>query len=158
MLIASTYNCSSVFAKVFDLLIINNLRSLCCMPPHQFGFQSKLDCFHALKCQCNLLIDANKSDGTLALGTYNVSKAFDSLLHPQAVNELLDRCGSLDLVKPLLYMYRHRKAKIRIPGSNLLTDDIPIYIGVKQGAVTSPTVYNNPALSAQCQLFFVLYI
>jgi len=39
---------SSVFAKVFELLIINNLCSLCYMPPHQFGFQPKLGCFHAL--------------------------------------------------------------------------------------------------------------
>ena len=59
----------------------------------------------------------------------------------------------LDLVRPLLYMYRHMKAKIRIPGSNLLTDGyIPIHIGVKQGAVTSPMVYNNATLPAQCQL------
>ena len=137
---------------MFELLIINNLRSICYMPPHQFGFQPKLGCFHALKYLCNLLIDADKSGGTLALGTYDVSKAFDSLLHPQAMNELLNRGVSLDLVRPLLYRYRHMKAKIRIPGSNLLTDDIPIHIGVKQGAVTSPTIYNNATLPAQCQL------
>ena len=59
------------------------------------------------------------------------------------MNELLNRGVSLDLVRPLLYMSRYMKAKIRIPGSNLLTDDIPIHIGVKQGAVTSPMVYNN---------------
>ena len=29
---------SSVFAKVFELLLINNLRSFCYMPPLQFGF------------------------------------------------------------------------------------------------------------------------
>ncbi|XP_065577829.1 dynein axonemal intermediate chain 7-like isoform X2 [Artemia franciscana] len=128
------------------------IRSLCYMLPHQFGFQPKLGCFHALKCWCNLLIDADKSVGTLALGTYDVSKAFDSLLHPQAMNEILNRGVSLDLVRPLLYMYCHMKAKIRIPGSNLLTDDIPIHIGVKHGAVTSPTVYNNATLPAQSQL------
>ena len=44
------------------------------------------------------------------------------------------------------------KSKIRIPVSNLLTDDIPIHIGSKQGAVTSPTVYNNATLPAQSQL------
>ena len=48
-------------------------------------------------------------------------------------------------------MYRHMKTRIRIPGSNLLTDDIPIHIWVKQGVVTSPTVYNNATLPAQCQ-------
>ncbi|XP_065571464.1 uncharacterized protein LOC136034251 [Artemia franciscana] len=110
------------------------------MPPHQFGFQPKVGCFHALKCLRNLLIDADKSGGTLALGTYDVSKAFDSLLHPQAMNEPLNRGISLDLVRPLLYMYRQMKAKIRIPGSNLLTDDIPIHIGVKQGSHFSSMV------------------
>ena len=39
---------SSVFAKVFELLIINKLCPLCYMPPHQFGFQPKLGCYHAL--------------------------------------------------------------------------------------------------------------
>ena len=99
-----------------------------------------------------MLIDADKFGGTLALGTYDVRKAFDSLSHPQGMNELLNRGVSLDLVRPFLYMYRHMKAKIRIPGSNLLTDDIPIHIGVKEGAVTSSSVYNNATLPAQCQL------
>ena len=52
------------------------------MPPHQFGFLPKLGRFNALKYLCNLSIDADKSGVTLALGTYDVSKAFDSLLHP----------------------------------------------------------------------------
>ena len=149
---------SSVFAKVFELLTINNLRSLCYMLPHQFGYQPKLGCFHALKCLCKFLIDVDKSGGTLALGTYDVSKSFDSLLHPQAMNELLNRGVLLDLVRPLLYSYHLMKAKIRIPGSNFLTDVVPIHIRVKQGVVTSPTVYNNATLPDQCQTFFVLYI
>ena len=76
------------------------------------------------------VIDADESDGTLTLGTYDVSKAFDSLLHPQAMNELLNRGVSPDLFRPILYMYHHMKAKIRIPGNDLLTKKIPIHIGV----------------------------
>ena len=69
------------------------------------------------------------------------------------MKELLNRGVSLDVVRLLLYMYRHMKAKIRIPGSNLVTDGyIPIHIGVKQGAITSPLVYNNATLPVQCQL------
>ena len=112
---------SSVFAKIFELLIINSLRSTCYTPPYQFGFQPKLGCFHALKCLCNLLIDADESDGTSALGTYYGCKAFDSLLHPQAMNELLNRGVLPDLVRPIFCMYYHIKAKICILGNDLLT-------------------------------------
>ena len=65
------------------------------------------------------------------------------------MNEPLNRGLSLDLVRLLLHMYRHTKAETRIPGSNLLTDDIPIHIGVRQGVATSPTVYNNATLRAR---------
>ena len=105
---------SNAFAKIFELLIINSLRSTCYTPSYQFGFQPKLGCFHALKCLCNLLIDADESDGTLALGTYDVSKAFDSLLHPQAMNELLNRGVSPDLVRLILYICHHMHALIKI--------------------------------------------
>jgi hypothetical protein len=98
------------------------------------------------------LIDADESDGTTALGTYYVCKAFDSLLHPQAMNELLNRGVLPDLVRPIFCMYYHIKAKICILGNDLLTKEIPIHIGVKQGAITSPTIHNNATLPAQCQL------
>ena len=58
------------------------------MPPYQFGFYPKLGCFHALRCLCDLLVDANECDETLAFGKYYFSKAFDAVLHRQAMNEL----------------------------------------------------------------------
>ena len=35
---------SSVFSKIFELLIIRNIQQQCVMPPFQFGFQPRLGC------------------------------------------------------------------------------------------------------------------
>jgi hypothetical protein len=40
---------SSVFCKLFELLIIGDIRKCCKAPPHQFGFQSGMGCAHALE-------------------------------------------------------------------------------------------------------------
>ena len=49
-------------------------------------------------------------DGTLTLGNDNVRKVFNWVLHPQAMNELLNLGVSPDLIRSILYMYRHTRA------------------------------------------------
>jgi hypothetical protein len=42
------------------------------------------------------------------------------------------------------------KALIRIPGNDVLTNEMPISIELKQGSIISPTVYGNATLPANC--------
>ena len=63
---------SSVFSKIFELLIIDHIRQQCVMPPFQFGFQPRLGCYHALRSLCTILKDAERSDSPLAIGAYDI--------------------------------------------------------------------------------------
>ena len=62
--------------------------------------------------------------------------------------ELIRRGVAIYFVGPLFYMYRHLKVRLKIQGS-IIPVDISVYIGIKQGAITSPMVYNNVTLPAQ---------
>ena len=48
-------------------------------------------------------------------------------------------------------MYRHLRVRLKI-GSLLLPSELRVNIGIKQGAITSPTIYNNATLRAQGDL------
>ena len=74
-------NLSSVFTKIFKLLIVDHLRENCIVPLFQIGFQSGLGCFHALRSLCNRLRHTEAFGRTLVLGAYDVMNAFDSPIH-----------------------------------------------------------------------------
>ncbi|XP_065583954.1 uncharacterized protein LOC136042989 [Artemia franciscana] len=79
---------SSVFCKLFEKLIISDIKASCKVPPHQFGFQAGLGCAHALHVAANVLLDAHISKESLAIGEYDVRRAFDSGIHSQNMVEL----------------------------------------------------------------------
>ena len=79
-----------MFSKIFELLIIDHIHQQCVMTPFQFGFQPRLGCYHALRSLCTILKDAEeRSDSPLAIGAYHISNSFGSLIHSQAMHELL---------------------------------------------------------------------
>jgi hypothetical protein len=112
------------------------MRQQCVMPLFQFGFQPRLGCYHALRSLCTILKDAERSDSPLAIGAYDISNAFGSFIHSQAMHELLKRGVSVDVVRPLYCMYRHLRVRLKI-GSLLLPSELRVNIAIKQG--TSPT-------------------
>ena len=55
---------------------------------------------------------------------------------------------SLDIIVPLYCLYRHLKVLLKY--SNTLTDeDIPLYVRIKQGAITSLTIQQCSSHTAQ---------
>jgi hypothetical protein len=136
-----------VFSKIFELLIIDHIRQQCVMLPFQFGFQPHLGCNHALRSLCTILKDTERLDSPLAIGAYDISNAFGSQIHSQAMHELLKSGISVDLVRPLYCMYRHLCVRLKI-GSSLLPSELRVNIGIKQRVIISPTIYNNATLRA----------
>ena len=63
--------------------------------------------------------------------------AFGSLIHSQAMLELHSRCVSLNAIFPLYYMYRHLKVGLKL-GNELSDSELPVFVRIKQGAITSP--------------------
>jgi hypothetical protein len=120
-----------VFSKIFELLIIDCIRQQRVMPPFQLGFQPRLGCYHALRSLCTILKDAERSGSPLAVCAYDICNAFGSLIHSQAMHELLKKRGvSVDVVRPLYCMYRHLRVRLKI-GSSLLLSEFRVNIGIK---------------------------
>jgi hypothetical protein len=79
---------SSVFCKLFEFVIIGGIRKCWKAPPHQFGFLSGMGCAHTLHVVANVMIDTNISNESLAIGEYDIRRAFDSGIHAQIMLEL----------------------------------------------------------------------
>ena len=106
---------ATVFCKLFEALIVDELRSKCTVPDHQFGFQPSLGCGHALSALVSALIDAEKSGESIALAAHDVRRAFDSLIHEQIILDMGLAGVDPSMLNPLYDMYKNLKARLKLP-------------------------------------------
>ena len=142
---------ATVFCKLFEALIVDELRSKCTVPDHQFGFQPSLGCGHALSALVSTLIDAEKSVESIALAAHDVRRAFDSLIHEQIILDM-DLVGvDPSMLNPLYDVYQNLKAELKLPTTLDLTSNpvLPVKKGVRLCALTSPTAFNNSTVKPQ---------
>ena len=114
---------ATVFCKLFEALIVDELRSKCTVPDHQLGFQPSLGCGHALSALVSALIDAEKSGESIALAAHDVRRAFDSPIHEQIILDM-DLAGvDPSMLNPLYDMYKNLKARLKLPITLNLTNN-----------------------------------
>ena len=119
------------------------------MPPYQFGFQKGLGCAHVLTALSSILIDVDKSGDSLVLGSHDVSRASDSLIHAHILLELYKRGVGTSAIRALYDTYNHLVVVIRLPDGTITRSVIPVRRGVRQGTLTSPVTFNSCILNAQ---------
>ena len=78
----------------------------CYLPPHQFWFQKGIG-VHALTVLSSVLIDPDKSGEPIVLGSHDVSRDFDSIVHAHILTELYKRGISICIIRALYDMYNH---------------------------------------------------
>ena len=83
----------------------------------------------------------------MVLCALNVARAFDSCIFSHVLLEVLLKGTDAAVINSLRYMYRNLKTGIK-DGSQLF----PILKGGRQGALTSPVLFNNCVTSAQDKL------
>ena len=142
------------FCKIFELLIINEVRNKCYSPDSQFGFQPRLGCCHALSAVASILVDAKKTGESLALAAYDVQRAFDSLIHDELILDMGKRGVKKGTLLPLKDMYANLKAELKLshqhPDHKIKNNPVvPVKKGARQGAITSPTAFNNTIIRGQ---------
>ena len=84
-----------------------------------------MGCAHALNVVANVLLDAHISNESLAIGEYDVRRAFDSGIHAQIMLELRKNGVDPAIVRPLYDLYRQLNVCLRIPNAEL-TRKIPV--------------------------------
>ena len=104
---------SCTIFKLFESVILDEIVSKCYVPPHQFGYQKGISREHALFALMNVLADAERSRSHIILCALDVARAFDSCIFSQVLFEAYKRGVNLCIVKCLLYMYHHIKAKLK---------------------------------------------
>lgn len=141
-----------ILCKLFELLVVNRLSAICNTPDNQFGFKKKMSREHAHYLIANLLIDADDSNETLYFAGHDVNRAFDSGVHPQILLSARKRGVDKSIIRALRNMYSNLKARVNVPCVNALTLSsslIPVEKGIRQGALTSPPLFNNSIISSQ---------
>ncbi|XP_065578573.1 uncharacterized protein LOC136038982 [Artemia franciscana] len=143
---------SPVLCKVFEMLILPNVRNCCQMPNYQFGFTVCLGCADALFTLAAILSDSEATGDPLVTGSFDVSRAFDSSVHAQILLEAYKQVLNLCIVRAMYYMYNNLRVQIKIPSCPTESVIVPVRKGVRQGSVVSLTLYNNSVLLAQAQV------
>ena len=99
-----------------------------------------------------ILSDSEATGDPLVIGSFDVSRAFDSSVHAQILLEAYKQGLNLCIVRAVYYMYNNLRAQIKIPSCPTESVVVPVRKGVRQGSVVSPTLYNNSVLPAQAQV------
>ena len=89
---------------------------------------------------------------TLYFAGHDVNRAFDSGVHPQILLSARKRGVDKSIIRALRNMYSNLKARVNVPCVNALTLSsslIPVEKGIRQGALTSPPLFNNSIILSQ---------
>ena len=130
---------SSIYGKIFDLVILSRCQDQLCMSELQFGFRSKRSTD-----QCTMVLKETIAyyvhNGSPVYSVFlDATKAFDRVDYCKLFNALLSRNISAVYVRHLLNMYTSHVTRILWNG--VFSERFPVYNGVKQGGVLSPVLF-----------------
>ena len=140
-----TISCTTF--KLFESSLTRDIEENCSTPPRQFTYQRGLGREHALFLLINVLKDIEERGDFPVLCALDVARTVDLCIFSQVLLEALLKGTDAALITCLRYMYRNLKTGIK-DGSQLF----PILKGVRQGAPTSPVLFNNCVTGAQDKL------
>ena len=141
--------------KLFELLFINELETKCYTPPRQFEFKRPTGCADALMAVVvSVLLDADFSGESIVLASHDISRSFDSLIHAAMLLKASQRGLNPCIVRSLRDMYSRLSIRLKLPPDKNLPPRpheklIPVLKDARQGAVSSPHLFNNYVLQSQ---------
>ncbi|XP_065578592.1 uncharacterized protein LOC136039001 [Artemia franciscana] len=126
------------------------------MPDNQFSFKKSYSRERIHRNIANVLLDVEENKDIVIMAGHDVSRAFDSGIHPQ----LLLSASHRGLDRSILRVYKHMHSKfhvfVKVPVQKdfIVSKTTPKTIicawkGIRQGGVTSRPFYNNSVLEAQ---------
>ena len=132
--------CSSIIAKLIDLLIIQSHEKNLVTSDMQFGFKQK-----SSTVQCtfvvNEIVNYYVSNDSNVYATFlDASKAFDRVQYECLFEILLERKFCALVARLLAFIYI--KQMCRIKWANSISESFTAQNGVKQGGVLSPLLFN----------------
>ena len=141
-----------VFCKLMELLVIEEIKYVCSTPDSQFGFKRNISREHVHSLLSNVLLDADAKGETVVLAGHDVRGAFDSGIHAQLLVSAFKRGLDRSIIATYRNMYFKLKVRVRVLKNQSPTVSdflIPVRKGIRQGALSSPPLYNNSIIEAQ---------
>ena len=127
---------SCFWSKLLEHLLLPEIESNCDFTPVQFDFRKSFGCSHAHHVLSRLMKDAVKTKMSLYCLTVDISGAFDNIVHSQALFSLASSG-----VNPSVLSLLSSKFKIQVTWNGQISDPLKINMGVRQGAVLSPSIF-----------------
>ena len=130
---------SKVLEKIMNTRLIKFLESNKLLSPSQFGFRSGLSTANAVhELTDHIFNSLDKKNKCLTI-FLDLAKAFDTVSVPLLLQKL-ERVGVRGLQHNLFSSYLSNRTQCVKVGS-LVSDDLPVAIGVPQGSVLAPTLF-----------------
>jgi len=129
---------SSIYGKLFDLIVLHKFSYQLCTSPLQFGFKAKRStsmCTMVLK----EVIAYYSKHGSLYCIMLDATKAFDRVNYCKLFQELLDRALPREYLRLLLNMYTNHVT--RVSWNGMCSVKFSVKSGVKQGGFISPVLF-----------------
>lgn len=140
----------TIFSKVFESCLLNQLCKITVMDELQFGFTAGKGCQKAL-----MLLDTVNNhflDGgsNMYTATLDMSKAFDGVNHYGLFIKMMEIDVPLCLLNVAINWYSKLCGRVKWLGC--FSSDFPIKSGVRQGGVASPFLFNLYINGLICKL------
>ncbi|KAL0809192.1 hypothetical protein ABMA28_011417 [Loxostege sticticalis] len=131
---------ATVIAKVFDGLLNAQLNEYVTLNDNQFGFRPRLSTESAILCFKHTVKYYTNRKTPVHACFLDLSKAFDLVQY----DRLWDKLRSINLPEELIsvfqYWYLNQSNSVRWAGA--VSDPYRLECGVRQGGLTSPTLFN----------------
>ncbi|KAG5666233.1 hypothetical protein PVAND_017809 [Polypedilum vanderplanki] len=134
----------SSISKLLERLILNRVNKHCdinkIIPDTQHGFRSGFSTVHQLKRVIDYAKQGLRNKNSIGLITLDVEKAFDRVWYNGIIFKMIKLNFNTNIIKIVNSFLRNRSFHVAI--SNKVSQTHQIDIGVPQGAVLSPILYN----------------
>lgn len=131
---------ATVIAKVFDGLLNTQLNRYVALHDNQFGFRPQLSTESAILCLKHTIKYYTTRKTPVYACFLDLSKAFDLVSYDLLWEKLRDIGLPQELVNMFKYWYAHQFNSVRWAGA--VSDPYRLECGVRQGGLTSPTLFN----------------
>lgn len=130
---------SSVFGRIFDLIVLHRYSDELTSCDLQFGFKKNRSTAMCSMIAKEVIAHYVNSNSNVHCVFLDSSKAFDKVEYCKLFNLLLDRHIPPHVIRVLLNMYTGQQVKILWNG--VCSNTFPALNGVKQGAIISPILF-----------------
>jgi len=131
---------SPVLSKVFELTLLNDVKSYLISDDLQFDIKRNSSCANAIFTMRSVVEQYCKSGSTVTVCTLDISKAFDRVNNYALLSLLIDIKVPKYFIAIMLKWFQHSTTSVRWGGALSATFDI--LAGVRQGGLLSPLLFS----------------